>query len=605
MQGIPLYRSREETFSQHEEDERRRALITGNIRLAVFVLTLAGFLAFLYHEWIIAAVGFLLLGTGFFIHLILRHGRILLRRDRAARLRAINADAAERLAGKWTHFSPDGSEYRDEKHTYASDIDIFGPASLFQWVCVARTRLGRLLLRDMLASTPPAPHVILENQECIRDLAPRLEWRQRFECAGRLIPRKGDHPEELLEFAESDATFYPKRFAQAMRYIPLVTFPAGLYLLFVFGTYGPLVLILLLHVLIGSLIFRRNEKLMDAISRQRDNFASYIELISLVEEEEFTAAHLSGLRGRYLNPQGESASSAIRNLRSIADFLDARHGPVVHLLANGLCLWDLQGLLRFQAWRGRNGKQVRAWLEGLARLEALSGFAGAYYDHSNWCFPVLSEGEPLIDSKGMGHPLILEEARVDNDLSLEKKGEVLIITGSNMSGKSTLLRTIGINLVLAYAGAPVCASSFRAGLFELHSAMRIKDDLENHVSTFYAELLRIKGVLESAQAGRPVFFLLDEIFRGTNSHDRHVGARTVLRQLSRLGASGLVSTHDLELGDLEKESPEVFRNFHFREHYEGDQIRFDFRLRPGISQTTNASHLMRMVGIEIPDSQIP
>ena len=197
----------------------------------------------------------------------------------------------------------------------------------------------------------------------------------------------------------------------------------------------------------------------------------------------------------------------------------------------------------------------------------------------------------------MAHPLLPADTRVGNDLRLGGRGEVHIITGSNMSGKSTLMRTVGVNLVLAYAGAPVCARTFRCAALELHTSMRLKDDLEKRISSFYAELLRIKGIVEAAKAGRQVLFLVDEIFRGTNSKDRHAGAMAVLRQLHALGAAGLVSTHDLELARLEAMEPSSFRNFHFQERYEDGKIGFDYRMAPGVSTTTNAMHLLRMVGL--------
>ncbi len=607
MQNISLYRAREETFSREENLERRRALISGNTRLGVFVLTFAVFLVLLYREWIIAALAALALGLACFVYLVVRHGQILLRQNRAARLRAINADSALRLENRWQSFADKGMEFLDESHPYASDLDIFGPASLFQWVNVARTRMGRSRLRDFLSGPPPETAVIRENQEIVGDLAPRMEWRQRLEAAGRLMPPKGDKPEELLAFAESDSPLYPSRFAQPLRFLPLITLPLGLFLLAYLGTYGPLVLLLLINVLIGALIFRGNEALMESISSRKESLQGYLELIRAVEDEKFTADPLRKLQLTFRNSEGEPASQGIRRLQRISDFLDARHGAFVHLVANAVCLWDLQGLLSFRSWREQNGRSLRPWLEGLAHLEALSGFARTAFDHPTWCFLEFTpeaeaqnpNSEPLFETRDSGHPLIAEQVRVANDATLHKKGEALIITGSNMSGKSTLMRTVGVNLVLGYAGSPVCASFFRAGRFELHTSMRIKDDLERHISTFYAELLRIKGILAAAREGRPVFFLLDEIFRGTNSHDRHVGAMTVLKQLTDYGALGMVSTHDLELGSLEEGSPDKFRNFHFRESYENGEIRFDFKLRPGVSPTTNAVQLMKMVGIDI------
>lgn len=241
---------------------------------------------------------------------------------------------------------------------------------------------------------------------------------------------------------------------------------------------------------------------------------------------------------------------------------------------------------------------MNKWLETIGELEGLASLALIAYDYPDWYMPSIVHGSSTLAAKSMGHPLLGNE-QVRNDLTIQEPHRVLLITGSNMSGKSTLLRTAGMNLVLAYAGAPVCATYFRCAKMDIYTCMRVSDNLEKSISSFYGELLRIKEIVEASRRGRPVFFLLDEIFKGTNSHDRHLGAKILIKQLYRQHAIGMVSTHDLELGELEGESKGSVKNYHFQEHYQEQEIRFDYRLRPGISTTRNALYLIKMIGVNI------
>ena len=404
-----------------------------------------------------------------------------------------------------------------------------------------------------------------------------------------------------MAWAEETAEIFPRpALASALRFLPMLSFA---YALWIFIHHGHSVLMMppfLLHAILSSAFQGRHGPVLDAIRRQKDNLELYLELLRLGETAGFKGPGLKALGEGLRNPQGTPASEAVRRLQRLADHLETRLNPVLHFLVNALFLWDLQWLWVFRGWRRENGPSLRPWLNTLARLETLSSLAIPAFENPGWAFPEITgaaTGAPLVEARDMAHPLLPADTRVGNDLRLGGRGEVLIITGSNMSGKSTLMRTVGVNLVLAYAGAPVCARAFGCATLELHTSMRLKDDLEKRISSFYAELLRIKGIVEAAKAGRQVMFLVDEIFRGTNSKDRHAGAMAVLRQLHALGAAGLVSTHDLELARLEAMEPSSFRNFHFQERYENGKIGFDYKMAPGVSTTSNAMHLLRMVGL--------
>jgi hypothetical protein len=483
----------------------------------------------------------------------------------------------------------------------------------------AQTRLGRLSLAHLLSHPPRAAALITADQGMVRELSSRLDWRQRFQAAGGYPPARPakEDPETLMAWAEETAEIFPRpALAAALRFLPLFSFAYALWIFFQFGLSALMVPPFLLHAILSSRNQALHGPVLDAIRRQKDNLELYLELLRLGESAGFAGAGLKALTSGLRNPQGTLASESVQRLQRLADHLETRLNPVLHFLVNSLFLWDLQWLWVFRGWRRENGPSLRIWLDALARLETLSSLSIPAFENPDWAFPVIGTATdssagtqpvatagtpgtvvPLVDAHAMAHPLLPADTRVGNDLRLGGRGEVLIITGSNMSGKSTLMRTVGVNLVLAYAGAPVCARTFRCAVLELRTSMRLKDDLEKRISSFYAELLRIKDIVEAARAGRQVMFLVDEIFRGTNSKDRHAGAMAVLRQLHALGAAGLVSTHDLELAQLEAMEPGSFHNFHFQERYEDGKIGFDYKMAQGVSTTTNAMHLLRMVGL--------
>jgi DNA mismatch repair ATPase MutS len=292
----------------------------------------------------------------------------------------------------------------------------------------------------------------------------------------------------------------------------------------------------------------------------------------------------------------------------IVEAISNRHNAF-YFIFNILFLLDYQWMFALEKWKEKSGRHLEAWLNVLGESEALSSLAVIQHDHPQWAAPELSCGKspvkgmalnrtmPVFAAEKMGHPL-LGNSCVPNDLVFKRPENILLVTGSNMSGKSTLLRTAGINLVLAFAGTTVCAEKFSCSLMDIHTCMRVSDDLEKNISSFYAELLRIKMIVQAVEEERPVFFLLDEIFKGTNSVDRHAGAKALIKKFSQEKILGMISTHDLELGDLERESPKV-KNYHFQEYYVNDRICFDYKLRPGVSKTRNAAFLIKMAGIEI------
>ena len=345
-------------------------------------------------------------------------------------------------------------------------------------------------------------------------------------------------------------------------------------------------------IVIGS---KPRNHTLDTISKYSKDIKVYGGMLEVFEKEGFKSPYMKKLLGLLVNRKGSTSYLQIKKLDKINESV-ANRSYILYILFDIIFLLDYQFMFSLERWREESGKHLKVWFDTIGEVEALSSLSLIRYDNPDWCFPSIEDTACTFLAESMGHPL-LGNSCVVNNLRFPLPSKILLITGSNMSGKSTFLRTAGVNLVLAYAGAPVYAKKFSCSIMDIYTSMRIKDDLEKNISSFYAELLRIKSVVEAVHKGRPIFFLLDEIFKGTNSIDRHTGGKILINKLSAEKVLGLVSTHDLELGELEEENSKV-KNYHFQEHYKNNEIFFDYRLYPGVSTTRNAIFLMKMAGID-------
>jgi hypothetical protein len=542
-----------------------------------------------------------IMGIAAFIWLVVCHERLLALKNYAGTLLDISKQSLNRVSGRWTSFDDTGEDFRDDEHFYASDLDIFGRGSLFQYVNTAFTHTGRKVLARFFIKPLKDVQTISERQQAVDELARRFGWRQRFEAEARLAARRTADPAGLIMWAgDWDKAFLASWKPFILRMLPVVTIVLvlGAFVFGVFSWHFP-VTALVVQTLLLKYKGKERYKVLGTAIRFKDDIRVYERMLRIFEKRKFDGSYLVRLGKRLENNRSEAACKQVEKLVKIADSISNRNNAY-YIVFNILTLWDYQCLIALESWKRDSGSRLEEWLEVLGELEALASLSVLRHDHEDWATAGFEENKLLLEAASMGHPL-LSASRICNDLRLARPVGVLLITGSNMSGKSTLLRTAGINLVLAYAGAPVCAAGFQCALMDIYTCMRISDSLEKNISSFYAEILRIKMIVEAVNRGQKVFFLLDEIFRGTNSKDRHMGAKILVQKLVRANTLGLVSTHDLELGELEKESEGRVKNGHFREYYEGNRIRFDYKLRPGVSTTRNAAYLMRMAGIEVED----
>jgi len=532
--------------------------------------------------------------------LVVVHARVHAAAERARLALRFHERGLARLEDGWRAFTNDGARFALEDHPYADDLDIFGPASLFQRIDATETRFGEARLGAWLsaASDPVDLDVIRERQAAVKDLAPRASFRERLSAEG-VVESKPD-PSPFLTWAEGAAPFEDAgRWKLAALGLPALAIAGAcasqVAHVSAWAWVGPV----LVELLVLGVTARHVAPIAGAVSSRQGAFARYGAMLATIQSESFEAPMLRELQKK-LRASGAEATTEMARLERILSFLDARNNEVWRFFIGPVLLWDLNCAIALEAWRVRAGIHARAWLEVIGEVEALSSLAGLAFERPEYAYPVI-ETTPLFIAEGLGHPLIDVGRRVDNDVSLAGPGAVLVITGSNMSGKSTLLRAIGVNVVLALAGAPVCAGRLNLGPVRVASSMRVRDSLSEGVSRFYAEVRKLKAVLERARASRvpATLFLLDEVLHGTNSRERLIGARAIVRELVACGAMGGVSTHDLALGDLETELPGSAINVHFEEQVEGDRMTFDHKLRSGVVQSSNALRIMKMVGIDV------
>ena len=591
-------------------------------RLAVFV---GGVLCAIaaWRGWI--APWWLALPVAVFAVLVVRHDRVLRRRDAAARAIAFYERGLARIEDRWAGTGDTGERFRNPDHLYAQDLDLFGPASLFELLSIARTRAGEETLAGWLLAPAEAPE-ILERQQATSDLTPRLDLREALSLAGADI-RASVHSEAVVAWAEGPPHLSGRWMRPVATTLTVAAIAAaGSWI--ATGDSAAFVAVVLLEILFSLPLRQRISASLhgaDAAARDLDVLAV---VLALLEQERFAAERLTQLQGQLAgagttNPAAR-ASASIRRLHRLVELHDWQHNMFFAPLAASV-LWGTHLALAIEAWRRVHGREVREWLRVSGEFEAIASLSAYRYEHPDDPFPEImtpASRHGVFDGVALGHPLVPAARMVRNDVHLGEAGDpdpstgsgspraesrsdtsapqLLVVSGSNMSGKSTLLRTVGVNAVLAFAGAPVRARTLRLTPLHIGATLRIQDSLQEGRSRFYAEITRIRDIADLASGAVPVLFLLDELFHGTNSHDRVVGASGVLRALVDRQAIGLITTHDLALTRVADDLAPRAVNVHFDDRFEGGEIQFDYVMKPGPVTRSNAIALMRAVGLDVP-----
>lgn len=537
----------------------------------------------------------ILLGVGLFVLLVNIHVKVRDREKYLATKLKVLEEYNLRLEDKWTEFKDTGEEEVDLEHLYTGNLDIFGKGSLFQLINCTKTFLGRKFLVNTLKGLRKTKD-ISEKQLGVKEIGEDLEFCAEVQTLGEINIDKNNDPKELIDYAKSGSSF---KYNKILKYI-VYAFPVILilsaFLAYITSINGFLIVFLtvfVLNILLNGYFLIKGYDGFSKVAPFRKNIKAYLSIIKLIENKDFESEYLNNIQKRVM--KDIHASKVIKKLEGIVDSIDLRYNLIAGMVLNIIFLWDYQCMFSLEDFKKEYGKSIEAYLNSIGEIEEVISLSIVSQVNEVSVFPSIKNGDKVfIKGNHIGHPLINKNSRINN--SIEINEEILVITGSNMSGKTTFLRTIGINLVLAYSGGAVLAKEFSTSNMEILTSMRIADNLEMGISTFYAELIRIKSIIEASKSNKPMIFLIDEIFRGTNSQDRIVGAINVIKSLSKKGIIGCISTHDFELCDIEDSR---IKNYHFEEYYENGQILFDYKIKPGISTTKNAKYLMKMVGIDI------
>ena len=593
------YVNRKKHYQRLLERQNQTISFISLVRFLIFVSGLGFTILFYLKDAYYLSLSVFIVADVAFIFFAIRHSKVKYNKIRCAILCEINEKSIKRVNNDWKGTLDSGEDFMDEDHNYSKDLDIFGENSLFQWVNTSITYFGRQKLKNSLSSPKYSTEEIYKRQEAVKELSSNIGWSQRFAAEAILSENKNHNPEELFKWVVDKNEFFLKPLVvAAIHIIPIITLSLlASSLFFPRISYRIGLLGIVIHILLLLIGYKEISKNLDTVAQYKNTIVIYKNLLIHIEKKNLNSEYLVALKEKLLNTEKIAASFQIKKLVSLVTLISDRKN-IYYLPINILTLWDYQCLINLQRFKKASGASLKLWLEVIGEMEALNSLSSIAYEHRDWTMPIFEASPPVFRATHMGHPL-LGNSRVSNDVLIEKSQNIILITGSNMSGKSTLLRTCGINLVLAYAGAPVCAESFNCSIMDIYTCMRTSDNLEKNISSFYAELLRIKKLVTATKNKAPIFFLLDEIFKGTNSIDRHTGATVLVTNLSTENALGFVSTHDLELGDIENSNSKV-RNYHLREYYKDDKLYFDYKLRPGVSTTRNALYLMKMAGLEIP-----
>ena len=616
-----FYQTRIHRFAKEEKTcERRNNLYTWLRLLFMVAAIVSGIVLYQASTWLSIITVFVLLTV--FAVILKKHLVNIEKQQQKERLKIINQQELNCLDGDFSAYDP-GCQYENAIHDYASDLDIFGAHSLFRYLNRTTSPSGSEMLAAWI-SKPAATAEIKDRQQAVKELSGMVDLRQEMQAIGLKHKDVSKELPGFIEWLHSDTKLLGKRklfrTVQILPWITLVVIATAI------AGWIPSVFAWLLaavHFFLYGSIIRKINALHQQVSNKVEFISTYSELIGLVTHTKFTSPYLVSLHNSFTEDVGDfqnlrhqtcatthskikrvrlkktnGSLSEIRALRNRIRKLDYRLN-MAYIPVNMLFFFDYKHLMWLERWRADAGQKLPEWFDAIARIEVLSSFSNVLFNHPNWVMPAIVDEYFTFDAKKMGHPLILKKERVCNDFSLNGAGQITIITGSNMSGKSTFERSVGVNMVLALAGAPVCADALTVTNCHLYTYMRIADNLEEHTSSFHAELKRLKQLLDITKDGQQVFFLLDEVLRGTNSRDRQIGSMALIRQLVRQRVSGIIATHDLALGELEKELPHHVNNLHFDVKINGEDMSFDYKLNQGICTSLNASILMKKIGIEV------
>ncbi len=591
---IPEYKKRISLHETELKTVKQKHLQVSLLRLLFFILSLISwFYLFTINTTFGTSLG--TVSVVVFIVLIKIHKKIEDKKQFIEIILSLNKKEQNACNGDFSGFD-NGDEFVDSSHPYSYDVDLFGEGSFFQYLNRTVIGGGKILLKKWLSETPLKKKVIKQNQQAVEELSDMIDFRQKFYTVGKMYKSNSDETSGLQKWLKSPDFFGSKLIVALTVGLPVVTL-----LSLIMAILGNLSIQLFIFLFLANLTiigFRISKfnKSYVLLSDNLNTLKKMTNLFELIESLDVKSELLKRLKDAFYSGE-ESAKTQIAKLIKIADSLDNRNNIVLGFILNGLLFWDWNHMLFIDKWKSKHSQDYNKWQESLHYFDALNSLATLAYNNVDFTFPQISDDEYILDAKNTGHPLIPEKDRVCNDFSIGESPRYAIITGANMAGKSTFLRTVAINLILAGCGAPVCAEKFTFTPLPLYSSMRAEDSLLKHESYFFAELKRLQNITKELDKDKKLFIILDEILRGTNSEDKRKGSIGFIKKITSKKAYGLVATHDLELARLTETQSDIFKALCFEVKIEDNKLDFNYKLQPGITQNMNASFLMKQMGI--------
>ena len=567
------------------------------LRVLLFVAGFAGLILF-YRSGTWAVVLTVCCTFLPFFILVKVHNRLYFRKEQLETQLKLNQDELKGLEGDYSVFD-EGREFIDAGHPYSYDLDLFGRKSLFQALGRTCTHIGKQTLAAWMQHHLTEKAAIETRQESIRDMSRRMEFREAFRVTGSINRSADSDEEEISRWSRTPSVlqhlWWVKLCLWAVPSINILLLALGLLNILSLSWFG---MMFTVFVILSFGLIQRVTLIQESYGKKLKTLNRYARLITLAKGETWQAPALRELTDK-LDIDGHSPAEALTQLSKELDRLDLRNNQLLYVILEGSMFFQLRQIVRIERWKARYGKYLMGWLEAVGELDALCSLGTFAYNHPAYTYPTITNQPFCFLARNMGHPLMPEAQCVKNDATIPSRPYFLIITGANMAGKSTYLRTIGVNYLLACMGCPVCCESLTLYPAQLITSLRTTDSLSDNESYFFAELKRLKRIIDLLNKGQELFIILDEILKGTNSADKQKGSLDLIRQFMRLKADGIIATHDLLLGTLADQFPEYIRNYCFEADIKDNELTFSYRLREGVAQNMNACFLMRKMGITI------
>lgn len=587
-----FYQSKLGTFNSKLKTVSQKIKLFALYRLVAFILIFIPFAVLEWNGWLTVLPSLLFVFLFFF--LVKKNIQLEKQKKKFEALKKITKDELLALKHQFNHFDG-GKEFLDPAHFNSYDLDLFGEGSVFQFINRTSTLSGKQQLANWLKAPPLNKTEIEQRQEAIRELSAIPNWRLHFLANGHLFKETPELNEEIKRWSETDLKLNrPAAIRISIIVIPLLTILAAIPAFMGISNLWLVIMILTQWIVLGF-SFKRISEYFEFFGRKSELLGKYMQLLEFIEERDFQAPFLLNLQKKVRKP--DKASHIFRRLKKLVGQFEYRQNLVIAVVFNSLFLWDLRCVYRLWSWHRHNRKKLTAWLDVIAETDALISLANLAHNHPEFVYPEIHDGGFTLQAKQLGHPLLAAGKRVNNDFTINGWAKAVIVTGANMAGKSTFLRTVGINFILGRTGAPVCAEKLVFSPVKVYTNMRTTDNLLKDESYFFAELKRIKTVLDRLENGEKIFVILDEMLKGTNSVDKLNGSRELIRKLLELKAVALIATHDLKISEMEEEYPQMVFNKCFEIKLENDEMKFDYLLSDGVTKTMNATFLMKKMGI--------